>query len=118
MRIEIRKNGLNAVIITFHTKIERFESDYERSKFFRELYGWKQTVPNNGKKYLYHRPGLLDDVPHIKVADSAFIVALKDMERMLEYFKEWSDKVEYEMLEIIMRNQEQMKKLLEEEDKS
>jgi len=36
MRIEIRKNGA-AVIITFDTLPQKFDSDYERNKFFREL---------------------------------------------------------------------------------
>ena len=117
MRIEIQRNGANAVIITFHTHTERFESAYERSKFFRELHGWKQTVPKNGKRYLYRRSGLLDEVPHIKIADSAFIVAMKNMQRMLQYFKEWSDKVEYDMMEIMMRDQALMRKLMEERKK-
>ena len=113
MRIEIQKNGANAVIITFHTQTERFESDYERSKFFRELHGWKQTVPKNGKKYLYRRAGLLDEVPHIKIADSAFIVAMKNMQRMLQYFQGWSDKVEYDMMEIMMHDEALIRKLME-----
>ncbi len=112
MRVEIRRNGANAVIITFHTHADKFESDYERSKFFRELHGWNQTVPKNGKKYLYRRDGLLDEIPHIKVADSAFIVAMEHMQRMMKYFGEWSDKVECEMMEIMMRDQALIKRLI------
>jgi hypothetical protein len=113
MRVEIRRNGPNAVIITFHTHAERFESDYERSKFFRELHGWNQTVPKNGKRYLYRRPGLLDEIPHVKVADSAFIVAMEHMKRMMEYFQSWSNKVDYDMMEIMTRDRALIKKLME-----
>jgi hypothetical protein len=113
MRVEIRRNGANAVIITFHTFAEKFDSNYERSKFFRELHGWNQVVPKNGKKYTYRRAGLLDEVPHIKVADSAFIVAMEHMKRMMEYFREWQDKVEYDIMEIMMRDQQQIRKLME-----
>lgn len=110
MRIEIRKNGA-AVIITFDTQAEKFDSDYERNKFFRELHGWNQTVPHGEKKYEYRRPGLLDEIPHIKVADSAFIVAMEHMKRMEAFFDEWADKVHCEMMKIMM-NPEQMRKLL------
>src|SRR3989344_3798718 len=84
MRIEIRGNGA-AVIITFDTIGKRFDSDYERNKFFRELHGWNQTVPSGGKRYEYRRPGLLDEIPHIRVADSAFIVAMEHMKRMQQF---------------------------------
>ena len=113
MKIEVRKNGVPVAIVTFHTRIDQFESDYERSKFFRELHGWKQTIPRNGKRYLYHRSGLLNDVPHIKVADSAFIVALKHMNRFERYFEEWQDKVEYDMMQIMMRDRALLKQLLD-----
>lgn len=110
MRIEIRKNGA-AVIITFDTQAEKFDSDYERNKFFRKLHGWNQVVPNGDKRYEYRRPGLLDEIPHIKVADSAFIVAMEHMKRMQQFFDEWHEKVHCEMMKIMM-DPEQMKKLL------
>ena len=104
MRIEIRRegDGVSAVIITFDTRPAEFDSNYERNKFFRGLHGWKQTVPAGEKKYYYRRSGLLDEVPHIKVADSAFIVAMANMQRVVDYFEEWSDKVDYEIMEIMM----------------
>jgi len=111
MRIEIRGNGA-AVIITFDTIAKRFDSDYERNKFFRELHGWNQTVPSGGRRYEYRRPGLLDEIPHIRVADSAFIVAMEHMKRMQQFFKEWEDKVEYDMMKITM-DPARMKKLFE-----
>jgi hypothetical protein len=104
VRIEVRKNGMaTAFIITFHTRTEKFESDYERSKFFRELYGWNQTVPKNDKKYLYRRQGVLDEVPHIKVAESAFIVAMENMKRMMQFFDQWQGKVEFETMEVMLK---------------
>ena len=110
MKIEIRKqteNGMKTVMmITFHTNQERFESDYEKTKFFRELHGWKQTVPRNGKKYVYQRSGLLDEVPHAKIADSVFIAALEHMNRIESFFREWEDKVDCQMHEIMMANKQ------------
>ncbi len=102
MKIEIRREGLPAVIITFDTKGDEFDSDYERNKFFRGLHGWKQTVPAGEKRYMYRRNGILDEVPHIKIADSAFIVAMENMQRIVDYFDEWTNKVDYEIMEIMM----------------
>jgi hypothetical protein len=113
MKIEIRRNGVPVAIVTFHTHCDRFDSEYDRNKFFRELHGWKQTVPRNGKKYLYHRPGLLDEVPHVKVADSAFIVAMENMQRVIDHFDAWAEKVEYEMIEAMMNDGEIIKQLLQ-----
>ena len=101
MRITIRR-GSEMVIITFHTR-GNFESDYERNKFFRGLYGWKQIVPKNDKRYLYHRAGLLDEIEHEKIADSVLLVAVKDMHRIIRYFQQWDDKVECKAMEVVVR---------------
>ena len=110
MKIEIRGNGA-AVIITFDTISNRFDSEYERNKFFRELHGWNQTVPAKGKRYEYRRAGLLDEVPHIRVADSAFIVALENMKRMEKFFDSWHEKVHCDMMKIMMEDRKMMEHL-------
>lgn len=97
-------------IITFHSKA--FDSDYERSKFFKELHGWKQNV----KSYEYRRKGVLDEVPHVKIADSVFMVAAEHMKRMEEFFKGWEDNVEFDMMEMMTRNERLMKRLMDEND--
>ncbi len=114
MRIEIRKGDMPVVIITIRTKNDTFSSDYERSKFFRELHGWKQTVPRNGKRYVYVRKGVLAGIPHIKVADSTYIVPQHDAKALIDYVEEWSDKVEVEMLQMMMRQQEFMRRFAQE----
>ncbi len=100
MRVEIRRFK-NAALITFRTNADKFDSDYERIKFFRGLYGWKQTVPRHNKRYLYHRKGILSDVDHRKVADSVFIVALENLKRIQEYFDQWEEKVAYDIITIL-----------------
>ena len=102
MRITIKNSTGRCVIISFRTIPKKFESDYERSKFFRELYGWKQTVPKNGRIYLYKRAGVLDDVPHKKIADSVFLIATEHMKRMEEFFSEWGEKVEYDIMNVMV----------------
>lgn len=97
-----------AIIIRFCTRSEKFKSASERNTFFRGLYGWKQVVikTSNGKRkrYEYYRQGVLDKIPHIRVDNSVFIVALKEMERMMNYFRKWSDKVEWNMRKIILED--------------
>jgi len=117
MRIEIRRHGdeIPVVIVTFHTQKERFDSDYDKSKFFRELHGWKQTVPRNGKRYVYERKGLLGEVPHVKVSESTFIVKTEEAKPVMDYFQEWADKVQVEMFEMMMRQQEFMRRMCQDE---
>jgi len=108
MKIEIRRE---AVIVTFDTQAKKFHSEYERNKFFRELHGWNQIVPRGGKRYEYRRPGLLDEIPHVRVADSAFIVALENVKRIEDFFDSWEDKVHCEMMKVMMRDMEVLRQL-------
>ncbi len=114
MRIEIRRNGAPVMIVTFHTRPEKFESNYDRVKFFNGLHGWNQVVPNKEKRYVYRRPGVLEEVPHVKVADSAFIVAMENAKRIMDYFDEWSDKVEVDMMEAMMQDRAVLRRLFSE----
>jgi len=96
MTIKIRKitlRGKKAVLISFDVDSNKFESAYERNKFFRGLWGWKQVVKKGVDRYSYHRGGVLDEIPHMKVDNSVFIIALKHMEQMMKFFEKWSDKV-------------------------
>lgn len=101
MRIEIRGKA-NAVIISFDTRSDRFSSPSERNQFFHGLYGWEQRVPGNARVYRYWRAGVLDDVPHMKISDSVFAVAMEHMKKVTEYFDGWEEKVEFEMFEVMM----------------
>ena len=106
MKIEIRRGShARVVIVSFDTRSHLFESAYERNKFFRGLYGWDQVV----KKYRYRRSGLLDDIPHSKIADSVFMIAMENMEKVMEYFEQWQQKVEWEMTEVIMEREKLLK---------
>jgi hypothetical protein len=113
------KNGMTrAVIITFRTHSERFESGYERNKFFRELHGWKQTIPSESgnKSYSYERKGLLDEIPHSKIADSVFMTALENMKRIEEFFDHWQKKVDYDMMEIMCKRKSLLESFFDEDD--
>ena len=107
MKVIIRGEK-RAVIISFRTNSEKFDSPSERNKFFRGLYGWKQVVTKQqgSKRYTYIREGVLDEVPHIKVDDSVFIVAMRNMKKIMEYFDQWEDKVKWDMKRIMLEDEE------------
>jgi hypothetical protein len=115
MRIEIRKKKDNtAILISFDTVKEKFESPSERNRFFWELHGRKQVVNRGSERYEYNKEGLLEEIPNIKVADSVFIVAMEHMKRMQEFFKEWQDKVEFESFPVLL-DERKKKELAERE---
>lgn len=116
MQIEIRRKKENtAILISFDTVREKFESASERNRFYWELYGRKQVVVKQSGRYEYNREGVMEDIPHIKVADSVFIIAMEHMKRMMEFFKGWQDKVEFETFPVLL--DERKKRELAEEIK-
>jgi hypothetical protein len=107
VHIEIRRKGnQTAILISFNTEAEKFESPSERSKFFTELHGRKQTVTKDGKRYEYQRPGLLGTIPHIPVDQSVFIIAQEHMRLMEQFMREWEDKVMFKTFPVLLGRQE------------
>jgi len=103
MRIEIhRKKEQTAILISFDTLREKFESASERNRFYWELHGRKQVVVKQSGRYEYQKEGLLEEIPNIRVSDSVFIIAMEHMKRMMEFFKEWHDKVEFETFPVLL----------------
>lgn len=117
------KNNKRGVIFTFTMKSARV-SNSEKTKFFKELYGWTQTIPGGKKKYVYHREGILEDIPHEKVHQSSFLVPENEAERMMQFFDEWRKKVMLKTFRVLLDDdsffrqfrQIKNKKLEEEED--
>jgi len=113
MRIEIKKKkGQTAILISFDTIKEKFESASERNRFYWKLYGRKQIVTKSSGRYEYNREGLLKEIPHIKVANSVFIIALEHMKRMMEFFDKWEDKIELKTFPVLL-DKDEIEKLRE-----
>ena len=107
MRIEIRKRGIEtAILISFDTNTEKFESNYDRNKFFSGLYGRKQIVIKQEKRYVYHRNGMLDQIPHKRVGDSVFLIMREHLRMMERFFREWEDKVEFKAFPVLLPKKE------------
>ena len=111
MRIEIKKKkGRTAVLISFDTIRENFKSASERNRFYWNLHGRKQVVVKSSGRYEYNREGLLEEIPHIKVANSVFIIAIEHMKRMMKFFNEWEKKVELKTFPVLL-DEDELKKL-------
>ncbi len=92
-----------AVVVCFTAKREKFSSLSERNRFYWGLYGRKQIIVKKSKKYEYKREGLLNEIPHIKVDNSVFIITHKYLRKVIEYFREWEEKVEVKFFPIMLR---------------
>ena len=93
-----------AALITYNTERKNFDSVYERNKFYRGLFGYKQTVRKNGKEYEYEKDGLMDEIPHLRIDDSVFITQKRYVEKVEEYFREWGEKVSKHIFTVIIED--------------
>lgn len=86
----------------FSVRSKRFRSNYERNKFFRELYGWEQTIRRGERRYVYRRKGLLDLIPSQRIDESVFIVRRDDIDEIVRFFEKWVDKVMWRVFKVIL----------------
>ncbi len=98
-----KKRFERAVVVCFTAKREKFSSLSERNRFYWGLYGRKQIIVKKSKKYEYKREGLLNEIPHIKVDNSVFIVTEKYLKKIIGYFREWEEKVEVKFFPVMLR---------------
>jgi hypothetical protein len=106
MRIEIRKKKEEAILISFDTLKDKFDSASERNRFFWKLYGRKQVIIKQSGRYEYDREGLLEGIPHIKVASSVFIIAMNHLKEMMKFFDEWEDKIDLKTFPVLLDDEE------------
>ncbi len=107
MQIRIRKQGEHkAVLISFDTNSEEFDSNSERNKFFQDLHGRRQIIIKKSSRYVYEREGMLDRVPHLNVAQSVFIVMQENLRAMEEFFNQWEDKVQVKTFPVMITEEE------------
>lgn len=116
------KEDKRGIIITFSIKSGKACNSSEKTKFFKQLYGWTQTIPGKKKEYEYHREGILDKVPHKRVDQSAFIVPEDDFDKVMEFFEQWQKKVITNVFKVILEDDifsefERMSREMEEEEK-
>ncbi|MEM4662434.1 MAG: hypothetical protein QXM75_00175 [Candidatus Diapherotrites archaeon] len=62
-------------------------SSYTYQKLFRALYGYTQVVnKSNGKRYRYHRKGILSDVPFIRPSKNSLIIPTDALQKLINFF--------------------------------
>lgn len=105
-----------AALFTYNTKRKNFESVYERNKFYRGLFGYRQTVRKNGKEYSYEKDGLMDEIPHMRIDDSVFITSTTYVPRVKAYFEKWGDKVSKHVFTVIVEDQKIIEKIKGEQE--
>ncbi|MBU5537285.1 MAG: hypothetical protein QXO57_00640 [Candidatus Aenigmatarchaeota archaeon] len=90
------------ILVAFSIRTEKIKNSSEKSKFFKELYGWTQIVPKDNRTYSYYREGILDRMPHLKVDQSSFIVPEDKFEEIIDFFEEWSNKVIWKTFKVLL----------------
>ena len=100
-----------AVIIKFSIESRNFSSNTERNRFFRELYGWKQIVTKQEKRYTYRREGLIDQIPCARIDKSMLLMQKEYVDKILNFLQEWEDKVTWNLFDVLLN--EDQEKLLE-----
>ena len=101
-----------AVLIQYGLKWQGKRSSYIYQRFFRAIYGYTQVVSkSNGKRYVYHRPGVLTNIPYLKAGKNAVIIPPSGTKPLLDFLKTgknpahqftslgipWSELVRYSM---------------------
>ena len=104
-----------AALITYNTERKNFDSVYERNKFYRGLFGYKQTVRKNGKEYEYEKDGLMDEIPHMRIDDSVFITPKSCISKVEEYFEGWGTKVSRHIFTVVIEDENILEKIKGEE---
>ncbi|PSG99868.1 MAG: hypothetical protein BRC28_02425 [Nanohaloarchaea archaeon SW_4_43_9] len=107
-----------ASLLTYNTHREKFESVYERNKFYRGLFGYKQTVKKNGKKYEYEKDGLMDQIPNARIDDSVFIISDGKVQRVENYFMDWGEKVSHHIFKVLIEDRNIIEQFKDKEDGS
>lgn len=107
-----RKRSKIAILICFDTKKSKFSSASERNRFYWGLYGRKQVIIKKERRYEYYRGGILEEIPHIKVDNSVFIIAKNYLKKLMDYFKMWEEKVEVKTYPVLI-DEKEAKKLVE-----
>src|SRR3990172_3607633 len=104
MAKEKSRDDRKGMIITFSIRSGSCKTPSEKTKFFKKLYGWTQTVPGKKKKYEYHREGVLDEMPHKRISQSAFIIPEEDLKRITQFFDEWQKKVIFNAFKVLIED--------------
>jgi len=84
-------------LVAFRVYKNNIKSDKGKTvlnRFVQKFYG--QDASSHGRKYHYHRRGLLEDIAHIKLVRSVIIVKESDLEQVLRFSENIMQRSTYE----------------------
>lgn len=84
----------------------------ERDNFCRKLLG--RTVKTHKGKYTYHVEGLLDSIPHIRVARGVIIVEKENKQKISDFLRDHG--VHEVFIRDVLLMEEDIKRLMKDED--
>jgi hypothetical protein len=86
--------GKLVVVASIYRKAGQRSTD----RFVKKFYG--QETTSHGGRYRYHRKGLLDDIPHVKLGRGVLIIKPEDLEKVAGFLEDW--KATYSVRDIIL----------------
>nr|EGQ40546.1 MAG: hypothetical protein J07AB56_12760 [Candidatus Nanosalinarum sp. J07AB56] len=101
---------MKAVLVTYEAKRKNFESMHRRNQFYRGLFGYKQTVKRNGKRYEYDKDGLVDVAGVTRVDDSVIVARRGCEEPVLDYMQDWQQ-VSHHVFKVEIQDKDVREKL-------
>ena len=83
-------------VISFDFKQKKGRSQARKTRFFRELYGYTQQIKQQLKDgevavRNYHYPGVLDQIPHIKLGRSVLAVNPGDEYKIINLLRDFDE---------------------------
>ena len=82
----------------------------EISKFCQKFYG--QDTSSHGGKYRYRRRGLLDSVPHRKLARGVIVLRTEDLDVVVEFLRDYTTEIHVRKMELSDYDEEVLKDLI------
>jgi hypothetical protein len=92
-----------AYVISFDFKQPKGASQARKTRFFRELYGYTQQIKQELKSgevvtRTYHYPGVLDQIPYVKLGKSVLAVQPGTEENILKLLSSFEEVVFYSFI--------------------
>ena len=79
-------DGPTGELVVFSLKPDLKPTD--RTRLFRQWHGY--TDRSNFGRYVYPRPGLLSEIPHVHLTRGAIIVRAEDKGRVTRFLRPWA----------------------------
>lgn len=96
---------MNGYIIVF--KLPPKKKNVELSKFCQKFYG--QDTSSWGRKYRYHRHGLLDDIPYRKLSQGVILINKDDLKTILTFLEKYDAEIHAREVKLIEEDKQSMK---------